>query len=1183
MANMLNTRIRLKYDTYANWSTEAAKKVVLLEGEVALVAISAAPTLDVNSVSAPQVLMKVGDGKTEFQNLPWISAKAADVHSWAKLSWEEFVAEVEGIKVKEAEFADEAGNAAKLGGQEASYYAVAGDLSDLSDSLDDVQSRLSVFEDGPLVGQAVPREGFVEKVYVNTSLSAEEVIKILRKLNLSSQDSYVVLGDQDWVNYVDVATYSDWDGNLAGYTIGANIGSADNSKYYTYFNSKSGWYPDFTGEILININAIREHVYEPNPEYNKEFGYQNEKLTNLFSITPFEKTLNVHTKAEIDDLIYNLEENINKTNEELEKTNEKLEKVDEGLLTLETTLGINRPVDATPGTFIGDVYINTSLPAKDVVDILSPLVPNRYNVYAVCSTENEYNAINFNKNNNDVYTIFVNGNKIFEYKEGYFNGWIEDALTEDGRYSINDVCVWTPNGSEKNNLITSLVSLTPFGGGKFYSKEEVNDLLDEKQGQLTAGENISIDDNVISAADTWRPISFLNNGNSAASVADGEALFLGLTNIKASQTSGGSVNLDLTDTGVTAGTYNNVTVDAKGRVTAASSKSYAMSGDLSDLSDRVDGIVNGTTKVGNADKLDDHDSTYFATAESVTNIVNGTTKVSAATSADNADKLDNHDATYFATANALSDLSDRVDDVVAVAEGKTKTYVSEEDEFFLKAEDTLTFTYSASDSTISIGGVDVVAADLHIGDIVLVKELYFPDRWVSGIETKTGATYIYFSKLETTKVDLDPYQKKEIAAIDVNGTSVNTVSGALSAIDTYVDTIAGSLSDLSDVVDGKQEQLTPGDFITIDASNKISSSWRPVYVNSGSDFSLQSSQNNELRFDTSEGSVVMKQGTGAGNLKVGLSDTGVAAGTYNNVTVDAKGRVTAGSNESYAMSDDLADLSDRVEVIEEVVTVEDGLLTLGDGKDKAVEIASEEFAIKTGDSQVETFSTHHMSTTINSDAITLKTNTNDKTLLSINPTKINVGTSGLSTNINGNINLSADGGTLKIKDHTITATSTSLAVNGNALALSSEVGAVSGALSDLADGVDALTDRVDKLEDDLGERLDNIEDSYLPLAGGTMTGDINLNSFKLKGAYQGVARNIAHISSIDGLHLGEGAIGATIHSVSAPKWTNQQSITKTLATTDDIPTNVVRYYEEDEIDTEEPVFVFCCGSASKLV
>ena len=64
----------------------------------------------------------------------------------------------------------------------------------------------------------------------------------------------------------------------------------------------------------------------------------------------------------------------------------------------------------------------------------------------------------------------------------------------------------------------------------------------------------------------------------------------------------------------------------------------------------VANIVNGATAVGNAEKLDGQGIAYFATATSVTNITNGTTKVG------NADKLDGQDSTYFATADSVTNI-----------------------------------------------------------------------------------------------------------------------------------------------------------------------------------------------------------------------------------------------------------------------------------------------------------------------------------------------------------------------------------------------------------------------------------------------------------------------------------------------------------------------------------------------
>lgn len=77
----LNVRISLKYDSYANWTAEA-NQFVLKAGELACVELKAT---NADSNVAPTVLFKVGDGTRTFNQLDWASAKAADVHAWAKL------------------------------------------------------------------------------------------------------------------------------------------------------------------------------------------------------------------------------------------------------------------------------------------------------------------------------------------------------------------------------------------------------------------------------------------------------------------------------------------------------------------------------------------------------------------------------------------------------------------------------------------------------------------------------------------------------------------------------------------------------------------------------------------------------------------------------------------------------------------------------------------------------------------------------------------------------------------------------------------------------------------------------------------------------------------------------------------------------------------------------------------
>ncbi len=97
----LQTRIALKYDTYANWIDETKEglgaKLVLLAGEIGLCEIPSSTKTIVNEkgetvqvTTAPTVLFKVGNGTDPFKALPWASAKAADVYDWAKKSEEDF-------------------------------------------------------------------------------------------------------------------------------------------------------------------------------------------------------------------------------------------------------------------------------------------------------------------------------------------------------------------------------------------------------------------------------------------------------------------------------------------------------------------------------------------------------------------------------------------------------------------------------------------------------------------------------------------------------------------------------------------------------------------------------------------------------------------------------------------------------------------------------------------------------------------------------------------------------------------------------------------------------------------------------------------------------------------------------------------------------------------------------------
>ena len=79
---LIKTRLKLKYDTFANWE-KIKTTFVPLKGEVCLIEVP-------NNVdpihNAPSIVFKVGDGTTAFGDLQYGSALAADVYSWAKAS-----------------------------------------------------------------------------------------------------------------------------------------------------------------------------------------------------------------------------------------------------------------------------------------------------------------------------------------------------------------------------------------------------------------------------------------------------------------------------------------------------------------------------------------------------------------------------------------------------------------------------------------------------------------------------------------------------------------------------------------------------------------------------------------------------------------------------------------------------------------------------------------------------------------------------------------------------------------------------------------------------------------------------------------------------------------------------------------------------------------------------------------
>lgn len=103
---------------------------------------------------------------------------------------------------------------------------------------------------------------------------------------------------------------------------------------------------------------------------------------------------------------------------------------------------------------------------------------------------------------------------------------------------------------------------------------------------------------------------------------------------------------------------------------------------------------------------------------------------------------------------------DAMQEIMEVAEGKTKTYVVDADTQgnapFKASTDTITVT-----SFVAVDGTVVSVADLKLGDVILVTQTDYPDRWVGGFGDESGlGRFAVLYKMETTKVDLSDYYTK---------------------------------------------------------------------------------------------------------------------------------------------------------------------------------------------------------------------------------------------------------------------------------------------------------------------------------------------------------------------------------------------------------------------------------------
>lgn len=322
--------------------------------------------------------------------------------------------------------------------------------------------------------------------------------------------------------------------------------------------------------------------------------------------------------------------------------------------------------------------------------------------------------------------------------------------------------------------------------------------------------------------------------------------------------------LTLADSGVTAGTYQGLTVDAKGRVTAAEDKGYAVKAnvdtELAKKLDKAGGSVTGNLTIGG----------------NLT--VNGTTTSIDSTTLKVSDKL-----IEVAKDNTVK-LTTPAGIVVPKYDGKNYGALVIDGDGNAQVGDV---KLDAS------GNIDVTNSDLQTlatrdgltdGNLVKwddTKKTLVPDTTVASNASlalsKANSNATEISAIKTT------YQTKTDNTLE---TTSKTVVGAINEVkgtaDSALSKANANATEISNLKNGttKAKKAETADKV----ENKL------TVGNGTTSVQFDGSAAKNVTLGTSDFSVSETSGT----LSVGLSNTGVKAGTYTALAVNAKGRVVDG-------------------------------------------------------------------------------------------------------------------------------------------------------------------------------------------------------------------------------------------------------------------------------------------------
>lgn len=144
------------------------------------------------------------------------------------------------------------------------------------------EAILDIDELPSLNGTTIPNSGYVDTIYLNTQLGIDEVTAICKKVTLDSNYKYWLLRSSDSTIQLEIYNSS------AGEDDTFIIRDIRSNKYYWtndetqanyYWQGSAGWNPNSSNVIEIKNDVLSS--------YSGSVGTENDKITELFSLTPF--------------------------------------------------------------------------------------------------------------------------------------------------------------------------------------------------------------------------------------------------------------------------------------------------------------------------------------------------------------------------------------------------------------------------------------------------------------------------------------------------------------------------------------------------------------------------------------------------------------------------------------------------------------------------------------------------------------------------------------------------------------------------------------------------------------------------------------------------------------------------------------------------------------------------------